>query len=135
MRQPDAALISYAAPNSFGPALEDRNPSSSAFPIRGRKLGVLVSARWTDAADDATHRAWVRRCLPALGHGDATYSNYTDGEERVVGGYPKPIVARLEALKAQHDPDNVFRHNHNIGRRDGDRGDGDRLACAAGGSR
>lgn len=98
----------------------DRDPASSAFPIRGRKLGTLVSARWRDAADDAANRAWVRSCFPAPGAGEAqaTYSNYSEGAESVIDGYPADVRSRLRRVKAQFDPHNVFRHNHNITRPD-----------------
>ena len=44
------------------------------------------------------------------------YLNYigNEGQERVDAAFGAKKLTRLRALKAKWDPDNVFRHNHNI---------------------
>ena len=44
------------------------------------------------------------------------YLNYigNEGQERVYAAFGASKLARLRELKAKWDPDNVFRHNHNI---------------------
>ncbi|WP_448617742.1 FAD-binding oxidoreductase [Geodermatophilus sp. URMC 65] len=74
------------------------------------------------AGDEATYaqdRAWVRDLWQALrpyARDDATYLNFeadTD-DRRVRASYGEEKYRRLAALKAEWDPDNVFRHNPNI---------------------
>ena len=44
------------------------------------------------------------------------YLNYIgdEGEERIEGSFGAETTARLRAIKAKWDPDNLFRHNQNI---------------------
>lgn len=73
---------------------------------------------WPDAADDDRVRDWVKLANAALKPWatGATYLNFMgdEGEDRTVAGLGKGNYARLARIKAKYDPDNVFRHNHNI---------------------
>ena len=46
----------------------------------------------------------------------AAYLNFMgdEGEERTIAGLGRENYQRLARIKAKYDPDNVFRHNHNI---------------------
>jgi FAD/FMN-containing dehydrogenase len=46
----------------------------------------------------------------------AVYLNFIgdEGEDRIVAGYGEDNYARLAAVKAEFDPDNVFHLHHNI---------------------
>ena len=46
----------------------------------------------------------------------AVYLNFIgdEGQDRVVAGFGRENYRRLAAVKADYDPDNVFRLNHNI---------------------
>jgi FAD/FMN-containing dehydrogenase len=74
---------------------------------------------WDDPNDDERGIAWakaVRADLAPFAAGGA-YLNFTpdEGKERVIAGYGGPAnYQRLAAVKAEFDPDNVFRLNHNI---------------------
>jgi FAD/FMN-containing dehydrogenase len=55
--------------------------------------------------------------MAALQDGDTgAYAGFLgdEGEERVRAAYPGATFDRLAAIKAQYDPDNVFRLNQNI---------------------
>lgn len=73
---------------------------------------------WSDAADDEQGIEWARRGradLKPWSTGDV-YLNFIgdEGEDRVVAGFGRSNYARLSRIKAEYDPDNVFRLNHNI---------------------
>ncbi|HZQ84333.1 MAG TPA: FAD-binding oxidoreductase [Acidimicrobiales bacterium] len=64
-------------------------------------------------------RAWVRRFYDALlphASGAGSYVNFIndDVEARVRASYGDAKYERLARIKADYDPDNVFRHNVNI---------------------
>ena len=73
---------------------------------------------WEDPADDERARRWahnIRTDLRPWSSG-AVYLNFIgeEGEDRVVAGFGPQNYVRLARVKAQYDPDNVFRLNHNI---------------------
>lgn len=73
---------------------------------------------WSDPADDQRAIDWARTArgdLKQWATGDV-YLNFIgdEGEDRVVAGLGRGNYARLAGIKAQYDPDNVFRLNHNI---------------------
>ena len=87
----------------------------SATSFGGRGAGWLVSAggTWDAESQDVTARAWIEQLHGAVAK-DATGVGYANmmGEGRPV--YPPWTKARLRAVKAQWDPANVFRSNHNV---------------------
>jgi FAD/FMN-containing dehydrogenase len=115
-----------------------RSPMSYVpmFPLRGRfreipddatAWGSPRNTRWAlallaiapDEESYAADRAWVRDLWQALrpyASDGGAYLNFeadTD-ESRVRASYGDAKYRRLAALKAEWDPDNVFRHNPNI---------------------
>ncbi|WP_413803886.1 FAD-binding oxidoreductase [Streptomyces iranensis] len=93
-------------------------PSGFPLPWRGAPWIVHPFGLWDDAADDARARQWAhdtRADVRPWSHG-AVYLNFIgrEGRDRVVAGFGAENYCRLAAVKAQYDPDNVFRLNHNI---------------------
>jgi hypothetical protein len=106
------------------------------FALRGRyreipdgatAWGSPRSARWaaaivtlaTDEETFAADRAWARDLWQALrpyAPGDDVYVNFEADldHQRVRASYGEEKYRRLAALKAEWDPENVFRHNANI---------------------
>lgn len=106
---------SYTIVFQLGGALADLDPGSAVFAGRSG-FAINVNGVWVDrgAADDDT--AWVRRASTSLrAHSTGVYVNFLDdeGPSRVAAAYGASYE-RLVALKRRYDPDNVFRHNHNI---------------------
>jgi FAD/FMN-containing dehydrogenase len=90
---------------------------ATAFPGRDARYIMNVHGRWSDVGDDERIRAWARRVFQdaaphATGGG---YVNFLteDESERVAAAYGANH-ARLQAVKRQVDPDNLFRMNLNI---------------------
>jgi FAD/FMN-containing dehydrogenase len=106
------------------------------FPLRGRfseiaddatAFGSPRARRWAlsmvgmapDAETFAAERAWARDLFEAVrpfARDDSAYLNFeTDADPaRVRASYGEEKYRRLATLKAQWDPDNVFRSNVNI---------------------
>jgi FAD/FMN-containing dehydrogenase len=95
-----------------------RGPAEYPIPWRQSPWVVHPFGLWEDPADDERGRRWaqaVRADMKPWASG-AVYLNFIgdEGEERVVAGVGRDNYRRLAAVKAQYDPDNVFRLNHNI---------------------
>ncbi|MBB2890739.1 FAD-binding oxidoreductase [Flexivirga oryzae] len=93
-----------------------RIPSAAtAFPHRDAEAMVLAMAMVPESAAGAEAEfdaAWAG--LAAHRHG--VYLNF-QGRARaddLAAAYPPATYARLVEVKRRYDPDNVFRHNHNI---------------------
>ena len=102
---------------TMGGAINRVEPDATAFPHRDAAFSVTAWARWTDPAVDDDHRTWARELSAALeSHTtDGVYVNFLSREEdeRVEAAYGDN-GDRLAAVKADYDPDNVFRMNQNI---------------------
>ncbi|WP_409472964.1 FAD-binding oxidoreductase [Streptomyces sp. HC307] len=101
----------------LGGAVAD-GPADHPVPYRDAPWAVHPFAIWADPADDERCTRWVRDvradvrpwstgavCLNFIGD---------EGTDRVRAGLGAENIRRLGELKRRHDPDNVFRFNHNI---------------------
>ncbi|GAB4442897.1 MAG: FAD-binding oxidoreductase [Chloroflexi bacterium OHK40] len=103
----------------IGGAVKRVGPEQSAF--HGRQAAFLLSpeANWHEPADDAANILWLRSFVAALEpYSDGSrYLNFPglleEGDAMVRAAYG-PQYARLAALKATYDPNNLFRLNQNI---------------------
>ncbi|MFM8537878.1 MAG: FAD-binding oxidoreductase [Planctomycetaceae bacterium] len=94
------------------------DPAATAFPHRRtHAVHLRVACQWSDPAESERRFAWTdawrEMCRPKAGESlYATYQTYstTDGARSIYGANHD----RLAALKARHDPDNVFRRNANV---------------------
>ena len=103
----------------LGGAIGDVPEADTAFSNRGYLLWLNFAMRWDDPADDADYiartRAIVKDLAPWVGQG--VYVNMLNFDEldrvaEAFGGADK--FAKLGHLKAQYDPENLFRINYNI---------------------
>jgi FAD/FMN-containing dehydrogenase len=93
--------------------------SKAASPLAGREATFVVHpfALWEDAADDERMIEWARAFrhdLRAFATGDV-YLNFIgdEGDARVRAGYGRSYE-RLARVKANWDPENVFRASGNV---------------------
>jgi berberine-like enzyme len=107
-----AADAPIAAPRigilSLGGAVARVSGASTAFGGRGAEWLVSAGAAWDDEVEDAAARTWIEQ-LPVAVAGDATgvgYVNMLAGEQPAYSAWTR---ARLRAVKATWDPENVFR--------------------------
>jgi FAD/FMN-containing dehydrogenase len=96
-----------------------RGPAEFPIPWRGAPWAVHPFGLWADQSDDERGRAWaqgVRKAMRPWARGDV-YLNFIgegEGSDRVIAGWGKDKYTRLQRVKREYDPQNVFRSNHNI---------------------
>jgi FAD/FMN-containing dehydrogenase len=102
---------------AYGGAIADVPDSEAAFSRRDTMFEFVAAARWSDPAEDESRIAAARRCAAALDRfASGAYVNVLtdEGAGGVARAYPPHKLARLTALKAAYDPENVFHLNQNI---------------------
>jgi FAD/FMN-containing dehydrogenase len=91
---------------------------ATAFGERTAPFNLHFLSMWEDPADDDKNIAYTRAISSAMKPWTTgrVYLNYIgdEGLHRVESSFGEQKYARLQALKAEWDPDNVFRHNQNI---------------------
>jgi hypothetical protein len=94
------------------------NAEDTAFGNRDAAFLYNVVAGWTDPAQDDAQVAWARSFAEAMRPHETggVYVNYLtdEGQDRIEAAYGAERYARLQAVKAKYDPDNLFRGNQNI---------------------
>jgi FAD/FMN-containing dehydrogenase len=104
----------------LGGAIDDVAEDASAFSNRQYLMWLNFAMAWDDAALDADYIARIRACAADLKPwtGAGVYVNMLNADEdllaRVVEAYGQDKYAKLGMIKAQYDPDNLFRVNYNI---------------------
>ena len=105
---------------ALGGAVARVGRDETAFDHRDAPFNVIITASWTDPAEDAIHRAWARELWQALQpySTGGVYVNYLgaekdEGRDRVQAAYGTKYD-RLAVIKRNYDPDNLFRFNQNI---------------------
>jgi FAD/FMN-containing dehydrogenase len=103
----------------LGGAIGDVAEADSAFSNRGYLLWLNFAMRWDDPARDPDYIARARKIVADLAPwtGTGVYVNMLnfdeqDRVEEAMGGAQK--YGKLARLKAQYDPQNLFRINANI---------------------
>jgi FAD/FMN-containing dehydrogenase len=90
--------------------------TATAYPLRGTGLSSLIDAEWRKPEERARAERWVAETSAALRPwARRAYVNYLppSAPERIreIYGVNYPRLARI---KAQYDPENLFRENQNI---------------------
>ena len=101
----------------LGGAMARVAPEETAFAHRQRRILINVAAFFQGEADRSARQSWVNEVAGRLDQGvPGAYVNFLndEGPDRVRAAYPGSTGARLRAIKARYDPDNLFRCNENI---------------------
>lgn len=111
---PESAIILVkggGAPSRIG-------EEETAFGMRTAPWNIHYICGWQDPADNATNIERVKQTAAVLKPWTTgrVYLNYIgdEGQERIDRSFGKLKMARLRQLKHKWDPQNLFRHNHNI---------------------
>jgi FAD/FMN-containing dehydrogenase len=91
---------------------------AAAVPHREPGWNLLIPGTWLEPAESEANIAWVQETHAALGEHltERRWLNYLgddQGADAIRGAYG-PNYDRLVEVKRRLDPENVFRHNHNI---------------------
>ena len=89
----------------------------TAYANRGGKLSAVIAGTWHEADDDEAYTTWVRDYFEALRPYSETggYVNFMSGDDQeIIDENYGPKLQRLKAIKAEYDPENLFRMNQNI---------------------
>ena len=132
-RLDDAAIDAICAHNAAPPSPDtvssiwDLGGAFAAVPAHATAFGdrsmpwmVSFDAAWTSPADDEASIAWARRgwdLVAPWAAGDRVYLNFPGhGEDAALAerAFGAANHARLRAIKATYDPQNLFRFNQNI---------------------
>lgn len=114
LSSPMSALMIFR----LGGAIQRVAETATAASHRDAEYIVNIQSSWVNPQESPTHVAWTQEVWQAIRPGGmgSTYINFlgsTDGHDQVRAAYGANY-ARLQAVKAQVDPDNFFRVNQNI---------------------
>jgi FAD/FMN-containing dehydrogenase len=101
----------------LGGAMARVPADATAFAHRSRNILGNVVAMYGSDEEKPVHEAWVTGVADELSGGDlAAYTGFLgdEGQARTRAAYPGATWDRLAAVKAEYDPDNVFRLNQNV---------------------
>jgi hypothetical protein len=102
----------------IGGALNGVPEDHSAVGNRDARYVINLAGSWEQAGEDAQHIEWARTAWSDIrpfstGGTYINFLNADEGAERTAAALGKNLT-RLGAVKAQWDPQNVFRTNRNI---------------------
>ena len=113
-----SAMMAATEIRVLGGAMARVGADATAFAHRQSRSMINVAAIYDPSdSERSEHVAWVRALAAELEDGEAgAYAGFLadEGVERVRAAYPGATWERLAAVKADYDPDNVFRLNQNI---------------------
>jgi crotonobetainyl-CoA:carnitine CoA-transferase CaiB-like acyl-CoA transferase len=115
-----ALFATYATLAGLVGAARNEPDGGAAFGQRAAAWNVSALAIWENPEEDERAIGWARHVndilapLSLTGGGYVNYSPVDESAERVRAAYGDERWARLLAVKRRHDPENVFRFNHNI---------------------
>jgi FAD/FMN-containing dehydrogenase len=102
----------------WGGAVARVGAEDTAFGQRDGRFLFNAISMWEDPSASEANVAWARKFYDVLQPfaTEGVYVNFLseEGDERVVEAYGPEKYARLARIKAEYDPDNLFRLNQNI---------------------
>lgn len=112
-----SASLRIAEFRVLGGAMSRVPAEATAFAHRSSGIMASFIIQYENHDEASIHNTWVMNAAADLKqHEGAVYVNFVgnEGQARVHDAYPEATWKRLAAIKAQYDPTNFFRRNHNI---------------------
>jgi FAD/FMN-containing dehydrogenase len=110
IEDPRLAVFTHTA----GGAVKRVDELDTAFPHRNAETMLIVGGGWMDPADDEPGIAMARELYYELEPYMGGYYDNIDFDGKAAASNYGPNYARLQRIKGQYDPDNLFRLNSNI---------------------
>jgi hypothetical protein len=104
----------------MGGAINKVGPTDTAYAERQAPWMSSIDGNWEDPVDNEANIAWVRESFQQIAPWSTgtTYTNFTGQADEAAGAAADTAyganMARLRRIKAQYDPQNLFRLNPNI---------------------
>jgi hypothetical protein len=101
----------------LGGAMSHVPIEATAFAHRSSRIMANLAALYEKPEEKETHETWVEEFAATLRQSDhGAYVNFLGDvdEAQIRAAYPGATWDRLRRIKAQYDPDNLFRLNQNI---------------------
>jgi FAD/FMN-containing dehydrogenase len=113
---PTSQVLFYRLDHAYSAVAEDATAYGAT---RTPRYATMLVALAPDMDAWAAEREWVRNLWTALqphslGIGDYINNMVEVDQERILASYGPEKYARLAGIKAQYDPENLFRRNVNI---------------------
>jgi len=111
------AMMSVTQLRVLGGAMARIPEDATAFAHRKSKIMVNLAGLYGNPAEKETHEAWVSEFAKAIQQSDkGAYVNFLADvdQAQVRAAYPGSTWDRLQKIKAQYDPTNLFHLNQNI---------------------
>ena len=111
--------MTFASIWKFGRAVQRVAADATAFGDRSMPFMLSLDAIWSDPADDDTNIEWVRDVWEDMqphstGRLYLNFPGFGEGETLVRDAFGAGTYARLQKVKRDYDPDNLFHMNQNI---------------------
>jgi len=111
--------MTFASIWKFGGAVQRVAADATAFGDRSMPFMLSLDAIWSDPADDDTNIEWVRDVWEDIqphstGRLYLNFPGFGEGETLVHDAFGAETYARLQKVKRDYDPDNLFHMNQNI---------------------
>jgi hypothetical protein len=100
--------------HTVGGAAKRVDEMATAFPHRNAETMLIVAGGWMDPADDEAAIAMLREWYYKLDEFTGGYYDNIDFDGAEAAGNYGPSYQRLQKIKGQYDPTNLFRLNSNI---------------------
>jgi FAD/FMN-containing dehydrogenase len=119
-RQGEEMIVPSPSQHLLIPWGEGVAAQATAWPMMHRRATWVTHpfGLWDDPSDDERGKAWVHRSVSELKPYDigSVYLNFVAdaAEDQVRASYGEENYARLAAVKAEFDPENVFHRHHAI---------------------
>lgn len=109
----------FASIWKFGGAVQRVAADAIAFGDRSMPFMLSLDAIWSDPTDDDTNIEWVRDVWRDMqphstGRLYLNFPGFGEGENLVRDAFGAESYARLQKVKRDYDPDNLFHMNQNI---------------------
>ena len=111
--------MTYASVWKFGGAVQRVGSEATAFGDRSMPYMLSIDGIWSKSAEDSANIDWVRGFWQIMqphstGRLYLNFPGHGEGENLVRDAFGERAYARLQAIKREYDPNNLFRMNQNI---------------------